>query len=102
MHITIVKTNNGKEYNGHLYYFRPSQNWFSINCGDRTLRFSFDDVKSVITKGERVSINSPPEGEDCDEIERARKDLKSGREYGWKQDGQLYPKEKFAWEQWGG
>jgi len=98
MHTTIVKTKDGKEYYGCIWYFRPSQNWFSINVGDETKKFSFDEVESVITKGERVSINSPLEGEDCDEIERARKDLRDGRKYGWTQDGELYPERKFSWE----
>lgn len=98
MHTTIVKTKSGKEYSGCIWYFRPSQNWFSIIIGDETKRFSFDDVESVITKGERVSINSPLEGEDQDEIERARKDLRDGRKYKWTQDDKPYPDRKFAWE----
>jgi len=98
MHNTIVKTKDGKEYSGVLWTFRPSFNWFTIIDNDKTRKFSFDDVESVITKGERVSINSPLEGEDQDEIERARKNLKDGRKYKWTQDDKPYPERKFAWE----
>jgi hypothetical protein len=98
MHTTIVKTKNGKEYNGHLLMFRPSFNWFSIIDGNKTRKFSFDEVESVITKGERITINSPPEGEDCDEIIRAKKHLDCGRKFEWTEDGKPYPVKKFEWE----
>ena len=102
MHITIVKTKDGNTYEGRMAYFRPSFNWFSMwvydSKGNIERRFSFDDCESVITPHERINRNSPPEGEPCDEMKRAKEDLDCGREHGWTEDGKPYPQEKFDWE----
>lgn len=76
--------------------FRPCFNYFTL-FGEGKI-FSFDECESIITPNERVSINSSLEGEICDEMERAKNDLEDGRKFGWTQDGQPYPKEKWDWE----
>lgn len=96
MHTTIITTKDGKTYEGAINLFRPSFNYLTLFGINK--KFSFDECLSIITPNERVSINSPVEGEICDEMLRAKKDLDEGRKYKWKQDGQLYPKEKFKWE----
>jgi len=80
MHITNIKTKNGKEYSGFIMVFRPEEGWMSIVDGDCLRKFNFDDLESAITNGERLTINKIG---DCDEIERARKYMKDGRELGW-------------------
>ena len=80
MHITIIKTKDGKEYCGFIMVFRPEEGWVSIVDGDELRKFNFGDLISAITKGERLSINKIG---DCDEIERARKYMRDGREFGW-------------------
>lgn len=102
MAVTYIKTKDGKEYSGPIAKWRPRENWFSIfdfdePAGDR--KFSFDDIESAVTKGERVSIYSPSEGEEQDELERAREHLKSARKYGWDnftEDTPLFEWEKSA------
>lgn len=101
MHITYVKLKNGEEYSGPIGTFRPCFGWFTFLGEDR--KFYFDECESVITPNERVSINSPIEGESCDEMERAAQDLAYGRARGWTQRDEwdnicAYPKEKFEWE----
>lgn len=91
MALTKVVTKDGKQYNGPIEMWRPEQNWFSIVWADREKVFSFDDVESAITYGDRINVR---EIGDRDELERARKDLKDGRTYGW----EGYPSEKFSWE----
>lgn len=91
MHITTIITKDGKKYNSVLWTFRPAQNFFTIIDNNQDRKFSFDEVKSVITKGERISVNKIG---DIDEIERARKFLKDGRKFKWSG----IPKEKFDWE----
>ena len=97
MHTTIVKLKNGEKYSGPINLFRPCFNWFTLYGVNRV--FSFDECESVITPNERVSINSPLQGEVCDEMARAKRNLEDGRKYGWTQDGKPYPKEKFVWEE---
>ena len=80
MHTTEVKTRDGKEFSGVLWEFKPAENYFTITDGDGIIKFSFDDVESVITKGERISINKIG---DMDEVERARKYLIGCRKFGW-------------------
>jgi hypothetical protein len=102
MAITYIKTKDGKEYSGPIVKWRPGENWFSIfdlgePSGDR--KFSFDEIESAVTKGERVNIHSPLEGEDRDELERARKCLQDARKYGWDdftEDTPLFEWEKCA------
>lgn len=101
MHATIVKTKDGKEYRGPMSSFQPVFNWFKLFGIDK--KFSFDECESIITKGERISINSGLEGEDYDEMKRAKKYLDDGRKFKWEErdeDGtyKLYPQEKFEWE----
>ena len=80
MHITIIKTKSGKEYSGFVMVFRPDEGWISIVDGDVLRKFKFDDLDSVVTKGERLSISKIG---DCDEIERARRYMKDGRKRNW-------------------
>jgi len=91
MHNTTIITKSGEIYNGPIWVWRPQENWFSILWENNEEVFSFDDVKSVITYGERMSINKIG---DQDELQRARKMLARGRKYRWKG----YPSEKFQWE----
>ena len=96
MHTTIVKLKDGKTYSGPINLWRPCFNYFTLFGVDKT--FSFDECESVITKGTRVDVMSPPEGEDLDVMWEAKKDLDMGRKYGWEEDGKPYPKEKWEWE----
>ena len=80
MHITIIKTKDGKEYSGFIMVFRPEEGWVSIVDGDNLRKFDFDDLASAVTKGERLSISKI--GDD-DEIEKARRYLKDGRKFNW-------------------
>jgi len=96
MHNTIVKLKNGEEYKSPIKLWRPCFNYFYLFDYER--KFIFDECESIITPNERVNINSPITGEECDEMKRAKKDLDDGREFGWKQDGKPYPIRKFNWE----
>lgn len=96
MHTTIVKLKTGEIFSGPINMFRPAFNWFTLFGIDRV--FTFDECEYVITPNERVSINSPLEGEVQDEMMRAKRNLDDGRKYGWEEDGKSYPKEKFDWE----
>jgi small nuclear ribonucleoprotein (snRNP)-like protein len=103
MHTTIIKTKDGKEYSGRIHYFRPAFNFLSINIGKEIKRFSFDEIESAITLNQRVSIKSPVERENQDEMKRAKKSLDDGRKNGWTETDengqeQPYPKEKWEWE----
>ena len=101
MHRTIVELKSGSQVSGAIDLFRPALGWFTLRGVEGKIRF--DDCISVITPNERVSIHSPPEGETCDEMARAKWDLDNGREHGWVEDDEKgrvhpYPKEKFEWE----
>jgi hypothetical protein len=96
MHTTKVKLKDGKEYVGAIKLWRPCFNYFYLFNIQR--KFSFDECESIITPNERVNINSPVTGEECDEMKRAKEDLNDGRKYGWEQDGIPYPVKKFDWE----
>jgi hypothetical protein len=96
MHTTIVTLKDGTIYKGPINTFRPAFNWFTIFGNDR--KFCFDDCVSVVTPNDRRRISSPPEGERHDLMESAAKMLAEGREHGWMEDGQPYPKEKWDWE----
>jgi len=95
MHITEVKTKDGKEFSGVLWEFKPVKNYFTIIDGDDSIKFSFDDVESVITKGERISNGIIG---DQDEIERARQYLIKSREYSSKLGWDDAPIKKYDWE----
>ena len=79
--IAVIKTKKG-EYFGPIELWRPEENFVSIRDGAAIVEISFDDIESAY-KYDRISINSPPEGEREDLLERARKDLREGREKGW-------------------
>ena len=78
--VAVIKT-NFKEYIGSIFLWKPEENFVSIREGPAIIKISFDDIKSAIIY-DRISINSPPEGEKVDLLERARKDLKQNREKG--------------------
>lgn len=96
MHTTIVKLKSGEQYEGMINLFRPAFGWFTLFGYER--KFYFDDCESVVTHDQRVSIYSSVDGEYSDEMLRAKDDLDWGREHGWTEDGNPYPKEKFEWE----
>ena len=79
MHSTIVKLKDGRTLVGPIWDWRPLEGWFSIlddDAGEQRV-VKLKDVQSAVTQGARVSIHSPPEGEERDELARARRD-------GWK------------------
>ena len=99
MACTIVKLKNGETYSGAIKEWRPAFNWFTLFGEDRV--FSFNECESIISPNERVSINSPIEGEEQDKFKEAKRDLDLGRENGWTETDENgverpYPKEK--WE----
>jgi len=99
MAITYIKTKDGKKYSGPIAKWRPCENWFSIFDFDEptgSRKFSFDNVESAVTKGERVNIYSPPEGEAQNELERARKYLQDSRKHRWNNFTKDTP--LFEWE----
>lgn len=96
MHTTIVTLKDGTVIKGAINVFRPCFNWFTLFGND--CKICFDDCESVITPNERISIHSPIEGEAHDLMKSAAQSLADGREHGWTEDGQPYPKEKFDWE----
>ena len=79
--IAVIKTKKA-EYIGPIALWRPEENFISIRDGAAIISISFDDIKSAIIY-DRISINSPPEGERVDLLERARKELQQGREKCW-------------------
>jgi len=79
--VVITKDNN--EYIGSLLSWKPEENYFTIISGLVVIEINFENIKSAIEYGARVSINSPIEGETDDLLERARKDLKIGRKNNW-------------------
>ena len=80
--IAVIKTKQGKKYSGPIWKWRPEENFVSICDGLTTIEISFDNIESAY-EYDRISINSPSEGERVDLLERARDDLKKGREFGW-------------------
>jgi len=96
MHTTIVTLKDGTVYKGPIKVFRPVFNYFLLYGVEK--KFCFDDCLSVVTPNERVSINSPIEGELDDLMLKAKQSLDDGREHNWKEDGKDYPLEKFDWE----
>ncbi len=79
--IAIIKTKK-TEYIGPIFLWKPEENFVSIRDGAAIIGISFDDIEYAIIY-DRISINSPPEGERIDLMERARNDLKKGRENKW-------------------
>lgn len=80
---TVVITKDGQEYIGSLLSWKPEENYLTIISGLVTIQIYFDNIKSAKEYGARVSINSPLEGEELDLLEKAKLDLKQGREKGW-------------------
>jgi hypothetical protein len=80
MHNTTVLHKDGRKIIGILYLFRPESNFFEISTNNDLVRFTFDEVASVITEGERISYGVTG---DMDEVERARKYMLDARKYGW-------------------
>lgn len=99
MHTTIVKTKDGQEYKGVLWFFRPAFNYITLLIWDgkneNEKEFSFDECESITTLNERLTKNTIG---DCDEMLRAKKMLDDGRKHGWTEQGKPYPVEKFEWE----
>jgi len=97
MHFTKVITRDGREYSGPIWTWRPWLNWVEV-CVDMNdiVRFSLDDIESMVTEGARDTINSPLEGETRDELERARYELKQARIHGW--DNFTLDTPLFDWE----
>lgn len=77
MHDTNVTMKDGRTYCGPIWIWRPKEGYFTVvdySASDEPTRIELKDVQSAKTKGERVSVNSPPEGEEQDELVRARND----------------------------
>ena len=98
MAITYAKLKNGEELSGPINLFRPALGWFTLFGLARKIKF--DDCLSVLTPNERVNEHSPPEGELCDEMERARKILRDGRNYGWTETNEDMVEEPYPKEKW--
>jgi len=60
--------------------WRPKEGYMEItdDFTSKLRRVEFKDVESAVTHGQRVNIKSPPEGEDEDILDKARKDGWSG------------------------
>jgi hypothetical protein len=82
MHDTVVKLKDGRTFCGALWEWQPTRGYFTICDYDdgRTspTRIELKDVVSAVTKGTRTTVASSPDGEDQDELERARRDGWSG------------------------
>lgn len=78
MHDTHVTMKDGRKFCGAIWEWRPHQGYFAICDYDEgrssPTRIELKDVASAVTKGQRINIHSPPEGEDQDELARARND----------------------------
>lgn len=74
MHTTRVVLKDGRPLSGSIWEWRPSEGWFSLVTERGNESVNLRDVSSAVTSGARVSIRSGPEGEDRDELARARKD----------------------------
>lgn len=98
MHNTKVILKNGEELNGPMWYFRPTEGWFSIIVENEEKKINFSDVTSALTgtpeNPERISINKLGV---MDELERAKKYLRDARKYHWNID-ENFP--RFDWEDW--
>ena len=83
MHFTKIITKDKKEYIGWLKEWCPEENIIILDLNPGLIKLSFDDLISATTQGSRTS-NDLFITED--EIERARKHMKEGREKGWFKD----------------
>jgi hypothetical protein len=79
MHTTRIKLKDGSRLAGSIAEWRPKDGYFVLadteneNDGD-VRKILLIEVESAITSGQRISAKSPPEGEDQDELARARSD----------------------------
>lgn len=84
MHTTNVVLKDGRKFSGVIWTWRPKLGWVELTAvkgEDDFVRVQFDDVESMVTLNDRVSVTQV--GVDVDALERARAD-------GW------IPKEKGA------
>lgn len=77
--MTIVKLKDGREFCGDIWTWRPMEGWFTLTDdesvnGGKPIRIELKDVESAKSMGQRVNVHSPPEGEDRDELARARRE----------------------------
>ncbi len=76
MHDTKLKLKSGKEIWGPIWCWRPKEGYLEITNNETgkcdTIRFS--DIEEGTEYGQRVTIRSPPEGEDVDVLARAKED----------------------------
>ena len=79
----VVVTKDGEKYVGSLLSWKPEDNYLTISSGLVVIEINFENIKSAVEHGARVNINCPLEGVTDDLLERARKDLRQGREKGW-------------------
>jgi hypothetical protein len=57
MHDVLVEMKDGKKYCGPLYYWRPTEGWFSVMDNEAPEKLFLREVKSAINKGLRVRVN---------------------------------------------
>ena len=77
MHDTLVVLKTGARLCGPIWEWHPKEGWFTVcdyDVSNMPTRVEFVDVERAVTPGQRLSIESPPEGEDEDVLARARRD----------------------------
>ncbi len=76
MHDIQVLMKDGRKFEGQIWEWRPTEGYFTIcdySVANEPTRIELKDVAFAKTPGQRVSIDSPPEGEEQDELARARR-----------------------------
>jgi hypothetical protein len=79
MHVTTVKTKDGKTFKGVLWTFKPEQGYMTL-FGIYEHKIRFDNIVSATTEGERITVNKIGTQ---DELGRAKKLMKEAREFNW-------------------
>lgn len=79
MHVTTVKTKDGKTFKGVLWTFKPEQGYMTL-VGIYEHKIRFDNIVSATTEGERITVNKIGTQ---DELGRAKKLMKEAREFNW-------------------
>jgi len=77
MHDTKVILKDGRKFCGPIWEWWPVEGFFTVcdyDASSSPTRIELKDVASAKTAGQRVSIESTVEGEECDELARARRD----------------------------